>query len=308
MKPAVLVVGSMNMDLVMYGLDGLPKWGTSTFGNEYKYAAGGKGANQAFAAAKQGADCYMVGRVGNDENGRSLLKSLEDSGVHTDYVVTDLSLNTGLSTMNMGAEGNYYSIYVPGANTAMCIQDLKAALEGNHFDMIIIQLEMPRDLVYHICKLGKQTGIPVFLDAGPAMQIPLSKLEGTFIISPNEAETKALTGITPDTREHVLEAAKKIYQEAHPKFVLLKLGKRGAFLYSDAMQELIPGFQVHAVDTTAAGDTFGAAFCVQYCMGRSIKEAIRYAHAAAAICVTRKGGQPSIPSVEETAQFYQENI
>lgn len=307
MKPSILVVGSMNMDLVMYGLEELPKWGTSTFGNEYRYAAGGKGANQAFAAAKQGADCYMVGRVGNDDNGRSLINSLGESGVHTRYIVTDPVLNTGLSTMNMGAEGNYFSIYIPGANTAMCIGDLEVALENNHFDMIVMQLEMPRELVYHICRLGMEKKIPIFLDAGPAMVIPLHKLRGTFIISPNEAETKALTGIDPDTPEQIQAAAEKIYYEAQPQYVLLKLGKRGAFLYSEKGGKLVPGFRVQAVDTTAAGDTFGAAFCVQYCMGRPMEEAIRYAHAAAAICVTRKGGQPSIPTMEETDRFFQEN-
>lgn len=304
MKPAILVVGSMNMDLVMYGLGDLPSWGTSTFGTEYQYAAGGKGANQAFAAVRQGADCYMVGRIGNDENGRALLSSLGSSGVHTEYVVTDPDQNTGLSTMNMGEEGRYFSIYVPGANQAMCIADLEAALEKRSFDMIVMQLEMPRDLIYHICALGKQTGIPVFLDAGPAMQIPLEKLEGTFIISPNEAETQALTGIEPDTEDNVRKAARKIYDEAHPQYVLLKLGKRGAFLYGKDRQKRIPGFKVDAIDTTAAGDTFGAAFCVQYCKGRALEEAIRYAHAAAAICVTRKGGQPSIPTAEETEAFY----
>ncbi len=307
MKPRILVVGSMNMDLIMYGLEGLPAWSETTFAAEYRYATGGKGANQAFAAARQGAECYMVGRVGADDNGRRLLESLELSGVHTDCVVVDPNLGTGLATMNMGAEGRYFSIYSPGANNAMQIADLEAALARHAFDMIVMQLEMPRALVCHICALGRRTGMPVFLDAGPAMRFPLEDLRGAFIISPNEAETRALTGIDPDSPAAMAAAAEVIYRQARPAYVLLKLGGRGAYLYSDEIREQIPGYQVRAVDTTAAGDTFGAAFCVRYCQGMPIREAIRYAHAAAAICVTRKGGQPSIPTAEETETFIRDN-
>lgn len=307
MKPKILVIGSMNMDLCMYGLEGLPTWGTSTFATEYRYATGGKGANQALAVAKLGGEACMVGRIGADENGRQLMQSLEAGGVNTDYVVTDLDANTGLSTMNMAEQGKYFSIYVPGANTAMCERDVLAALDANRFDMILMQLEMPRELVYRICELGKERNIPIFLDAGPAMQIPLEKLRGTLVISPNEAETEALTGIAPETEGDIEAAAKLLYEKAAPEYVLLKLGGRGAYLYSDTFKELIPGFKVNAVDTTAAGDTFSAAFCVGYSLGRPIVEAIRYAHAAAAICVTRKGGQPSIPEQWEVDEFFAAN-
>ena len=303
MKPRFLVVGSMNMDLIMYGLTRLPGWGESATAAEYRYATGGKGANQAFAAARQGADCCMVGRVGADDNGRLLLESLERSGVHTDFVVVDPNRRTGLSTMNLDEGGRYFSLCVPGANTAMCVEDLDAALAARHFDMIVMPLEMPREMACHICALGRRTGMPVFLDAGPAMPFPLEDLRGAFIISPNEAETRALTGIDPDSPAAMAAAAEIIFRQARPKYVLLKLGERGAYLYSDEARELIPGYRVRAVDTTAAGDTFGAAFCVRYCQGAPVREAIRYAHAAAAICVTRKGGQPSIPTAEETEAF-----
>lgn len=307
MKPRILVIGSMNMDLCMYGLEGLPAWGASTFATEYRYATGGKGANQAFAVSKLGGEAYMVGRIGEDENGRQLMESLKSSGVETRFVVTDPKHNTGLSTMNMGEEGKYFSIYVPGANTAMCEQDVLAALDVYGFDMILMQLEMPRPLVYRICELGRERHIPIFLDAGPAMQIPLEKLRGTLVISPNEAETEAMTGIAPETDADIEAAAKLLYEKAAPKYVLLKLGKRGAYLYSDTHKEMIPGFKVNAIDTTAAGDTFSAAFCVGYSQGKQIHEAVEYAHAAAAVCVTRKGGQPSIPEQWEADEFYAAN-
>lgn len=303
-KPRILVVGSMNMDLFLYGMTGLPQWGTSTFCTDYHYAVGGKGANQAIAASIQGAETYMLGRIGEDDNGRQLLDRLEEAGVHTEYVIVDKESRTGFSTMNMGEEGRYFSIYAAGANTRLQVSDLEHVLEQKEFDMIVMQLEMPLEVVYRICELGAEKRIPVFLDAGPAMSIPLEKLKGTFILSPNEAETEALTGIAPDSEENVQKAAEKLYREAEPEYVLLKLGKRGAYLYGKNVRKLIPGFKVNAIDTTAAGDTFGAAFCVKYCLGSSLEEAIRYGHAAAAICVTRKGGQPSIPKQEEVELFY----
>lgn len=303
MKPHILVVGSMNMDLFMYGLDTIPDWGESKVAGEYGYALGGKGSDQAYAIARQGAESYMVGRVGDDDNGKILLDALEGAGVHTQYVVVDQRLKTGLATMNVGDDGRYFSIGVPGANTALCFEDMEAALRDRAYDMIVMQLEMPRETACRICDLGRRTGMPIFLDAGPAMRFPLEDLRGAFIISPNEAETRALTGIDPDSPASMARAAEAIFSVARPKHVLLKLGERGAFLYDGEACELIPGFSVKAVDTAAAGDTFGAAFCVQYCLGRPIREAIRYAHAAAAICVTRKGGLPSVPTAAETGAF-----
>lgn len=306
-KPQILVVGSMNIDLFMYGMTGLPRWGESTFCTDYHYAVGGKGANQSIAASIQGADTYLLGKIGDDDNGKQLLARLEEAGVHTDYVIVDKEHRTGFSTMNMGDEGKYFSIYAAGANTKLQISELEAVLEQKDFDMIMMMLEMPLPVAYRICELGAEKKIPVFLDAGPAMTIPLENVKGTLIISPNEAETAALTGITPDTEENIEAAAKKLYEEAEPEYVLLKLGKRGAYLYNKDVKKLIPGFKVNAIDTTAAGDTFGAAFCVKYAMGTPLEEAIRYGHAAAAICVTRKGGQPSIPQQEEVEAFYREN-
>lgn len=306
-KPKILVVGSMNMDLMIYGLSNLPKWGESSFGTSSEYAVGGKGANQALAAAMQGADTYMAGRIGKDTNGCVILDHLKAAGVHTEYVIQDNKYPTGISTMNMGEEGRYFSINSLGANWQIQTEDIEEILRQNTFDMIVMQLEMPLEVVYRICELGVEKNIPIFLDAGPAMTVPLEKLRGTFVISPNEAEAKALTGIEPDTPENMEKTAKMIYDKAAPKYVLLKLGKRGAYLYDGRSGEWIPGYSVNAIDTTAAGDTFGAAFCVQYSLGREIKEAIRFAHAAAAICVTRKGGQPSIPGQKETERFFREN-
>lgn len=302
-KPKILVVGSMNMDLFVEGANTIPKFGESILCGNYGYATGGKGSNQAIAAALQGADVTMVGRLGDDTNGESLRKELKKAGVHTEYIVTDPDRQTGLALMLLHEDGRYVSYVALGANGGICGSDVKAALDACQFDMVIMQLEMPLETVYQTYELAKERKIPVFLDAGPAMDIPLKRLEGLFILSPNEAETEALTGINPDTEEKAIQAAKMLYEEAKPEYVILKLGSRGAMLYDGSNTELIPCFKVKAVDSTAAGDTFGAALAIRLCKGDDMRDAIRFAHAAAGICVSRMGAQVSIPREEEVAEF-----
>lgn len=306
-KPKILVVGSMNMDLIMYNVERIPKMGESIYCTGYEYVTGGKGSNQAYAASMQGADAYLVGRIGTDDNGRALMKQLEKAGVDTSFVVRDEGHLTGLSTMNIDADGNYFSIFASGANDHIKPEDVERAMDQVDFDMVVMQLEMPLETVYQTYGMARQRGIPVFLDAGPAMSIPLERLKGIFIISPNEAETAALTGIVPDTKAHTEKAARWLYEKAAPRYVLLKLGSRGALLYDGREMKWVKGYHVDAVDTTAAGDTFGAALAVQYCKGADMETAIRYGHAAAAICVMRKGGHPSIPTAKEVERFLLEN-
>lgn len=303
-RPKIVVVGSVNMDLYVEGANKLPAFGETVQCGHYGYAPGGKGSNQAIAAARQGADVAMVGRVGNDAYGESMKEALNEAGVRTEYVVTDPERQTGLALMLINSEdGRYVSYCGMGANDGVCEDDVRTALDKDKFDMVIMQLEMPLETVYRTYELAKERGIPVFLDAGPAMKIPLKRLKGLYILSPNEAETKALTGISPDTEETAIEAAKLLYQEAEPEYVLLKLGSKGALLYDGTKAELIPCFKVDAVDSTAAGDTFGAALAIRLCKGDEIHKAIRFAHAAAGICVSRLGAQISIPSEEEVEEF-----
>lgn len=174
--------------------------------------------------------------------------------------------------------------YVPGGKGA---NQAKHALNRKKYDMILIQLEMPLETVYQTYEMASEQNIPVFLDAGPAMTIPLERLRGIFVISPNEVETKALTGIIPDTLEHVQQAAQKLFEMVHPRYAILKLGSRGAFYYDGTTSKMIPAFQdITAVDSTAAGDTFGGAFATVYCNGMSVLDAICYANAAAAILLS----------------------
>ena len=305
-KPKILVVGSMNMDLFVRDCNALPAYGQSIISGDYGYATGGKGSNQAFAAARLGGDVTMVGRIGNDTNGDQLLRSLTGAGVDVRYVVRDEAAQTGLALMLVNSDGRYVCYVSIGANYRLSADDVRRALDAERFDMLVMQLEIPLETVYATVALARERNIPVFLDAGPAMKIPLEGLRGLYILSPNEAEAEALTGISVETEEGALAAAKWLYGQAAPKYVILKLGARGALLYDGAQAKFIPGFKVDAVDSTAAGDTFGAALAIGLCRGKPIEEAIVTAHAAAGICVSRQGAQVSVPTEAEVEQFLRE--
>lgn len=307
-QPNILVVGSMNMDLNLYGIPRISQFGESVGCEAYKYATGGKGANQAYAAALQGANVTMVGRVGNDHNGHSLITELERVGIYTGYVVADKNDQTGLATIMVDDLGRYFSYVSLGANNKLSPEDVEKALSEMSFDMVLMQLEMPLETVYRTYELARERNIPVFLDAGPAMNISLDRLKGIYIISPNEAETEALTGIAVENETDAMEAARQLYERANPEYVILKMGSRGAFLYDGKTAKMYPAYKVNAIDSTGAGDTFNAALVNKICLGESLDDAIQYASAAAAFCVTRKGAQISIPTAEEVEKFLQDQL
>lgn len=302
-QPNILVVGSMNMDLNIYGVPKIAQIGQSVGCDSYTYATGGKGANQAYAAAVQGANVTMVGRVGNDSNGNALITELEKVGIHTGYVVSDQDAQTGLATIMVEDTGRYFSYVTLGANNKLDPEDVEKALDEMSFDMVLMQLEMPLETVYRTYELAKERNIPVFLDAGPSMNIPLDRLKGIHIISPNEAETEALTGIAVESEKEALEAAKQLYERANPEYVVLKMGSRGVYVYDGKAAKMYPAWKVNAIDSTGAGDTFNASFVNKICQGYDFDDAIQFATAAAAICVSRKGAQVSIPSEDEVQQF-----
>lgn len=307
-QPNILVVGSMNMDLNIYGVLKISQFGESVGCNSYAYTTGGKGANQAYAAALQGAVVTMVGRVGNDPNGKALITELEKVGINTEYIVSDQDYQTGLATIMVDERGRYFSYVTLGANNKLSPEDVEKALAVKSFDMVLMQLEMPLETVYRTYELARERNIPVFLDAGPAMDIPLDRLKGINIISPNEAETEALTGITVESENEALEAAKQLYERANPEYVLLKMGSRGAYVYDGMVGKMYPAYKVNAVDSTGAGDTFNASLVNKLCLGYSLDDAIQCAAAAAAICVSRKGAQVSIPSESEVQQFLKKQL
>lgn len=304
-KPVrILVIGSINMDLVM-NIERSPEAGETVLGEEYSYIPGGKGANQAVAASRINGEVTFCGRVGNDTNGEILLNNMIESGIDTSFIKKDDNYQTGLAVIPVESNGQNRIMVFPGANNHVTREDVDKAMEGS-YDAIMMQLEIPLDTVYYAFEKASSKGVPVVLDAGPAMKIDLSKLKGIHVISPNETEAFALTGIQVDSEESALEAAKILAEETEAVYVLIKMGERGALLYENGKHEMFPAFKVKAVDTTAAGDSFTAAMTVKMMQYGDMKRALRYANAVGAICVSRKGAQPSLPTAQEVKEFLQE--
>jgi len=300
-KPKILVVGSVNMDLVL-PLDRMPDAGETLFGETYSYVPGGKGANQAVAAARMGAEVTFCGRVGRDAFGKTLTDNLRREGIDTSFIVED-NAPTGLAVIPVEKSGQNRIIVISGANMKLTEADVKAAFTRD-YNAVMMQLEAPLPVVYATYQMARDRGIPVILDAGPAMKIPLEPLYGIDILSPNETEIYAMTGLRADSPEGAAVAAKRLAALSGAKAVVVKMGKQGALLHQNGAPEFFPAFDnITVADTTAAGDTFTAALAVQWLLHGDLDAAVRYANAAGALCVSRKGAQPSIPTAAETAEF-----
>ena len=302
-KPEILVVGSMNMDLNIYGMQKIPNYGESVSCSRYAFSPGGKGSNQALAIVKLGGSSTIVGAIGRDDYGKDLRKKLDEGGVDTRFVFVSEEEKTGLAVICVEKQGLYNSYCALGANMVLDASSVEKALRLKKIDMVMMQFEMPLETIYRTYELSRKNDIPVFIDAGPPLDIELERLGGAYIISPNEAETASLTGIEPTTERDALRAAKILHRRTSARYVILKLGKRGAFVYDGTDEYLDPPVDIEAVDSTAAGDTFNAALGVALCRGRPMKDALAYAQTAAAICVSRHGALLSIPLESEVLEF-----
>jgi len=297
--PRIVVVGSLNLDLVCAGLPRFPAPGETLTGGRFATFPGGKGANQAVGAARLGAHVTMVGAVGDDRDGDFLCENLARVGVGVDHVRRDAKAATGVAVILVTASGQNEIVLAPGANGAFDPSQLaasEAVIAEAH--VVLLQLEIPLETVIAAAKLARAGGAKVILDPAPAAPLPDALLALTDYITPNETELCSLTGggsLTDEAGED--EAA--LISEATRR-VLVKLGTRGALLVTEAGAWRFSGLPVKAGDTTAAGDAFNAAFAVALLGGQSEREAGAFACAAAAVSVTRAGAQPSMPTRAET--------
>jgi ribokinase len=303
-KPNILVVGSINMDLVLR-MPRVPVAGESFIGNEYNFIPGGKGSNQAVAAALLEANVDFVGKVGSDANGLRLKELLVQKNISTKYFLVDEASQTGLAVVMLEADGMNRIIVFPGANMEIVKEDIQRAFEKD-YDAVIVQFEVPQEIVIETCRLAMQKNIPVTVDAGPAQDFPLEQIKGIDILSPNETEAFAMCGVKIDTFEQAEEAAKILKKRADARIIVIKMGKKGAFLYSDDMTGVYPVPDVKVVDSTAAGDAFTAAMTIEYISSGDIGRAIRFANVVGTITVTRLGAQPSLPTLTEVEKFARE--
>jgi ribokinase len=297
-KPHILVVGSSNTDMIIK-LERIPRPGETILGGEFVSAAGGKGANQAVAAARAGGDVTFVARVGQDMLGDAAVAGFVRDGIDVQHVTRDQAAPSGVALIFVARDGENSIAVASGANGCLSPADVKnaqAAIAST--SNVLLQLETPMETVEAAVQLAARAKVAVILNPAPARVLPDTLLKLVSILTPNETEAELLTGIAVTTEATAAQAAEKLLARGVDT-VILTLGARGAFVANASIRQLVPGFPVQAVDTTAAGDVFNGAMAVALGEGRPLLEAVRFANAAAAISVTRLGAQPSAPTRKE---------
>lgn len=303
MKQRILVVSSANIDFVQK-VSKLPEAGETVISDmRCSYVPGGKGANSAITVARLGGDSVFCAKVGRDDNGDRLRGLYSAEGIDTRFIFDDKHAPTGLASIIVEEDGTNRIIVYPGANDTLTDSDVEESFNC-YPDGVFLQFEIPTEAVYAAARFAAEKEIPLFVDAGPAKKdLDLSKLKKVEILSPNESECFALTGIKPDSVENCLRACIRLASMVETKYVVLKLGHRGSFVYDNKYYHIIPAHKVPVEDTTAAGDVFTAALAYAYLQKNEILEATRFATLAAAICVTRPGAGSSIPTLKEVKAF-----
>ncbi|MDE7141557.1 MAG: ribokinase, partial [Muribaculaceae bacterium] len=299
-KKAIIVIGSSNTDMVIRTRK-MPRPGETVLGGDFMMNHGGKGANQAVAAAKLGGATTFVGKVGNDVFGRQTIEMLRGLGIDVRHLGVSETHPSGLALSNVDDSGENSIAVASGANADLSVADIDAAEEAiRNAALIIMQLESPLETVTYAAAMAKKHGVPVILNPAPApaKALPEELMANVDIIIPNETEAEIISGIEITDAESELKAINKIHSMG-VKTVIFTLGSDGALVCENGECEKIPSFKVKAVDTTAAGDTFCGALCVALSEGKPVKEAVLFANKAASISVTRMGAQQSIPTRAE---------
>lgn len=300
----LVVLGSINADHIL-NIEQFPRPGETVIGKQYKVAFGGKGANQAVAAGRSGADIAFIACVGADDVGERVRRQLATDRVDTQSIEAVENCTTGVALIFVNGEGENVIGIDAGANAALT-PDYLASYQQRVIDAdaVLMQLESPLDTVIAAARLAKQHQTRVILNPAPARELPDELLAMLDMITPNETEAERLTGIAVGNEQDAARAAQALHQKGIDT-VLITLGSRGVWLSERGEGKLVSAFKVEAVDTIAAGDTFNGALLTALLEGKTMLEAVRFGHAAAAIAVTRPGAQPSVPWREEIDAFLQ---
>ncbi len=305
-RPRIVVVGSSNTDMVVKG-HRLPGPGETVAGGQFVMAPGGKGANQAVAAARLGAQVSFVAKVGQDMFGDQAVEGYNREGIATDLIVRDPDNHTGVALILVDQQGENLISVASGANHALAPQDVeKAAGQIKAADVVLLQLEIPIETVQFAVLLAADAGVRVILDPAPAPDAPLEDrlLRNVTCLTPNESEAERLTGIQVRDEASARVAAEKLLQTG-VRQVIITLGSKGALLAGEGQTLLVPAHPVQARDSTAAGDAFNGGLGAALARGLSWEEAAREASLIGALSVTRLGAQPSLPTEEELRRFAQ---
>lgn len=284
----IVVIGSASMDLVVTAAK-RPGAGETVLGDSFKTVPGGKGANQAVACARLGAEVTMVGCVGDDSFGKTILNNLQSNGVVTDYVEPVTGIESGTAHIIL-AEGDNSIVVVKAANdriTPAYVDQAAAVIKAS--DIVLIQQEIPEETVVHVSEICAKYHVPLMLNPAPARPVPSRVIEQAAYITPNEHEAAILFGDEP--LSDVLRR--------YPNKLIVTEGKNGVRYFDGSQEVVVPGYQVEAVDTTGAGDTFNGSFAVALAEGMSITDSLRFANRAASLSVMRFGAQGGMPTRDE---------
>lgn len=303
--PKIIVVGSINTDMVIR-TPRLPRPGETVLGGKFMMNAGGKGANQAVAVFRLGADLTFIAKVGNDVFGRQTLEQFMQTGISTEYISASSEYASGVALINVDDDAENCITVASGANSVLSKSDIdKARKVISSADIMLLQLEIPIDTVTYAAGMAKELGLKVVLNPAPAPKLPLPAelLRNVDILIPNRTEMEMVAGVLPGADP--LETT-NILAGYGVDIVVVTLGSKGALVCQNGECDEIAPFKVDAEDTTAAGDTFCGAFCVALAEGADVKEAALFGNLAASITVTRIGAQQSIPTREEIELLAQE--
>jgi ribokinase len=302
MSSKIVVVGSSNTDMIIK-VSHVPVPGETIIGGTFSTAAGGKGANQAVAAARAGGDVTLVGRVGEDMFGRKAKDGFVKDSINVDHVISDKDAPSGVALIFVGEDGENSIAVASGANANLSPSDVESAGDAiSSADMLIMQLETPLETVQKAASIASEKGVKVILNPAPACELSDDILSHVSILTPNESEAELLTGMKVQSEKDAAAAADALMAKGI-ETVIVTMGAKGAFVVTADSKELVGGFSVKAVDATAAGDVFNGTLAVAMAEGKALKEAVKFANAAAALSVTKLGAQPSAPTREEIEKF-----
>ena len=297
----ICVIGSINMDLVVK-VDEMPKKGQTLIGSNFKEVPGGKGANQAVAASRLGANVCMVGKVGSDGFGQNLLNQLKNNNVDTKYIqIEEGASGVALITVDKNAENAI--VVSPGANFKLAQKDIDNCIDAiKESNVVVIQLETPIDTIKYALEKSKELDKFTILNPAPAVKLGDDIIKNVDLLTPNETELEILSGVSINNEDDILKAA-QVMLEKGVKKLIVTLGSKGS-LYIDKENKIFKkSYKVDAIDTTAAGDSYTGAIAVSLSQGKNVEDAIDFASRVGALCVTKEGAQTSLPTIEEVLNY-----
>jgi len=298
----IVVVGSSNTDMIIKA-PRIPKPGETIIGGTFQTAAGGKGANQAVAAARAGGQVTFVARVGDDMFGEQAVRGFIADKIDVKHVIKDVNAPSGVAEIFVAENGENSIAVASGANANLSPADIENAKSAiTHADILVMQLESPLDTVMAAAKLAFDNDVHVILNPAPAQQLPNELLKYVALLTPNESEAELLTGIAVTDESSAEKAAVKL-KERGVDTVIITMGSAGVYILSDSFVGKQSGFRVEPVDTTAAGDVFNGALAVGLADNMKLQDAASFAQAAAALSVTKLGAQPSAPTKQQIIDF-----